>query len=92
MRQAEILIFLTEHKRATRKGDINSHIAEYHLQTNHRIDWDSAKHATSTINYYQRLTQESFFTNLEPTPLKHWPQLPALYKRLIDNFNKTDKQ
>ncbi|XP_068717299.1 uncharacterized protein [Montipora capricornis] len=32
---------LTEHRRATRYGDINSKIAEHHLQTNHRIDWDS---------------------------------------------------
>ena len=31
---------LTEHKRAN--GDINNHIAEHHLQTNHRIYWDSA--------------------------------------------------
>ena len=26
---------LTEHKRATRNGDTNNHIAEHHLQTNH---------------------------------------------------------
>ena len=29
---------LTEHKRATRNGDVNNHIAEHHLQTKHRID------------------------------------------------------
>ena len=34
---------LAEHKRATRNGDINNHIAEHHLQANLRIDWDSAK-------------------------------------------------
>ena len=33
---------LTEHKRATRNGDVNNHIAEHHLQTKHQIDWDSA--------------------------------------------------
>ena len=33
---------LTEHKRATRNGDVNNHIAEHRLQTKHRIDWDSA--------------------------------------------------
>ena len=33
----------TEHKRATRNGDLNNNIAERHLQTNHRIDWDSAE-------------------------------------------------
>ena len=29
---------LTEHKRATRNGDVNNHIAEHHLQTKHQID------------------------------------------------------
>ena len=71
---------LTEHKRATRNGDINNHIAEHHLQTNHRIDWDSAKCITYSTNYYQRLTLESFL------------QLPAPFKRLIDNVKETDKQ
>ena len=33
---------LAEHKRATRNGDINNHIAEHHLKTNHRIDWMNA--------------------------------------------------
>ena len=52
---------LIEHKRATRNGDINNHIAEHHLQTNHRIDWDSAKCITYSTNYYQRLNLESWF-------------------------------
>ena len=39
-------IRLTEHKRVTRNGGINNHIAEDHLKTNHRFDWDSAKCAT----------------------------------------------
>ena len=83
---------LTEHKRATRNGDINNHIAEHHLQTNHRIDWDSAKCITYSTNYYQRLTLESWFTNLEQTLLNRCLQLPAPYKRLIDDNNETDKQ
>ena len=33
---------LTKHKRATRKGDVNNHIAEHHQLTNHTTDWDSA--------------------------------------------------
>ena len=40
---------LTEHKRATRNGDVNNHITEHHLQTKHQIDWDSA---TSIMYYY----------------------------------------
>ena len=83
---------LTEHKRATRNGDINNHIAEHHLKTNHRIDWDSAECATYSTDYYQRITLESWFTNLEQTPLNRCQQLPAPYKRLIADNNKTDKQ
>ena len=83
---------LTEHKRATRNDDINNHIAEHHLQTNHKIDWDSAKCITYSTNYYQQLNLESWFSNLEQTPLNRCLQLPAPYKRLIDSINETDKQ
>ena len=83
---------LTEHKRATRNGDINNHIAEHHLKTNHRIDWDSAECVTYSTDYYQRITLESWFTNLEQTPLNRCQQLPTPYKRLIADNNKTDKQ
>jgi len=37
------LVRLAEIEHTTRNGDINNHFAEHHLQTNHRIDWDSAK-------------------------------------------------
>ena len=50
---------LTEHKRATRNGDVNNHIAEHHLKTKHQIDWDSATCITYCTDYYQRLTLES---------------------------------
>ena len=57
---------LTEHKRATGNGDVNNHIAEYHLQTKHQIYWDSATDIrilhTTVIDH--RLTLESWFTNL----------------------------
>ena len=33
---------LTEHKRATRKGDVTNYVAKRHRRTNHTIDWDSA--------------------------------------------------
>ena len=82
---------LTEHKRATRNGDLNNNIAEHHLQTNHRIDWDSAECVIYSSDYYQQLTVESWFNNLEQTPLNRCQQLPAPYKRLI-NDTKTDKQ
>ena len=51
------------------RRDVNNHIAEHHLQTKHQIDWDSATCITYSTDYYQRLTLESWFTNLEQTPL-----------------------
>ena len=56
---------LTEHKRATRNGDVNNHIAVHHQLTNHNIDWDTAQCLTYSTNYFQRLTLESWYTNLE---------------------------
>ena len=51
-----------------------------HLQTKHQIDWDSATCITYSTDYHQRLTLESWFTNLEQTPLNRSQQLPAPYK------------
>ncbi|PFX12965.1 G-protein coupled receptor GRL101 [Stylophora pistillata] len=81
---------LTEHRRATRKGDVSNHIAEHHRLTNHNIDWDSAQCLTYSTDYFQRLTLESWFTNLEQTPLNRCQQLPAPYKRLIHDINITN--
>ena len=60
---------LTEHKRATEKGDLNNNIAEHHLKTSDAIDWDAATCLTYSTDYYQRITLESWFTNLEQTAL-----------------------
>ena len=80
---------LTEHKRVTRKGDVNNHIDGHHLQTTHEIDWDSATCITySTDDYYQRLTLESWFTNLEQTPLNRSRQSPT--KDLLAESSKTN--
>ena len=83
---------LTEHKRATRNGDANNHIAVHHQLTNHNIDWDSAQCLTYSTNYFQRLTLESWYTNLEQMPLNRCQQLPPPYKRLIHDRNETDKR
>ena len=83
---------LTEHKRATRNGDPNNHIAVHHQLTNHNIDWDSAQCLTYSTNYFQRLTLKSWYTNLEQTPLNRCQQLPQPYKRLIHDRNETDKR
>ena len=83
---------LTEHKRATRNFDANNHIAVHHQLTNHNIDWDSAQCLTYCTNNFQRLTLESWYTNLEQTPLNRYQQLPAPYKRLIHDRNETNKR
>ena len=41
-----------------------------------------------STDYYERLTLESWFTNLEQTPLNRSQQLPAPYKRLIDEIKQ----
>ena len=79
---------LTEHKRATRNGDVDNHIAVHQLKTKHQIDWNSVTCLTYSKDYYQRLTLESWFTNLEQTPLNRSQQLPAPYKRLIDKIKQ----
>ena len=83
---------LTKRKRATRNGDVNNHISEHHRLTKHKIDWDSTECLTYSTNYFQRLTLVSWYTNLEQTPINRWQQLPAPYKRLINDINKTDEQ
>ena len=79
---------LTENKLATRNGDVNNHIAEHHLQTKHKIGWPAATCFMYSTDYYQRLTLESWFTNLEQTPLNRSQQLPALYKQLINGIKQ----
>ena len=78
---------LTEHKRVTSNGDVNNHIAEHHF---HIKLTGSLRHAciTYSTDYYQRLTLESWFTDLEQTPLNRSQQLPAPYKQLIDDWFK----
>ena len=68
-----LYIRLTEHKRMTRNGDINNYYVEHHLRTNHRIDWDSAKCVTVWTTINESLHVESWFTNLEQTPLNRSP-------------------
>ena len=83
-----LTMWLTEHKRATKKGDFNNNIAKHHLKTSHAIDWDSATCLTYSTDYYQRITLESWFTNLEQTVLNSCQPLPAPYKHLLNRKQK----
>ena len=60
-----------------------------HLQTKHQIDWDSATCITYSTDCYQRLTLESWFTNLEQTPLNRSQQLPV---PLLRDSSKTNRE
>ena len=80
------------HKRATKNGDANNHFAVHHQLTSHNIDWDSAQCLIYNTNYFQRMTLESWYTNLEQTSLNRCQQLPAPYKRLILDENKTTRK
>ena len=62
-------------------------LSTIYRQLNHRIDWDSAECVTYSSNYYQRILLESWFTNLQQTPLNNCLQLPAPYKPLVDDIN-----
>ena len=79
---------LTEHKWATKNGDIRNHISEPHRLTKHKIDWDSAEYVTYSTNYQQWLTTESWYTNSEQEPLNRCQQLPAPYKQLIHDLKR----
>ena len=64
-------------------------IAVHHKLTNRNIDWDSAQCLTYSTSFFQRLLLESWYTNLDQTPLKRCQHLPAPCKRLIHDENET---
>ena len=79
---------LTEHKRATRNGDVNNHIAEHHRLTNHTIDWDSAQCVTYSVDEIARRTREqqedtNFQLSLTQILLGPFSAAPAEYNSHI---------
>ena len=46
-----LTMWLNECKRATKKDDLNTNIAEHHLKTSHTIHWDSATCVAYSTNY-----------------------------------------
>ena len=75
---------LTENKRATKKSDFNNNVVKHHLKTSYAVDRVSATCLTYDTDYYQRITLESWFINLEQTALNRSQPLPAPYKRLLN--------
>ena len=79
---------LNEHERATKKGDLKNNIAEHHLKTSHTIDWDSATCLTYSTDYHQRITLESWFTNLEQTALNRFVNL---FSHLTNDYSTQNR-
>ena len=61
----------------------------HHRKTGHDINWDSATCLTHSTDKDQRLTLESWFTNLQPNPLNRSRKLPAAYERLLQSEYRT---
>ena len=58
------------------------------LNTIYRRNIKSTGTLRHSTDYYQRLTLESWFTNLEQTPLNRSQKLPAPYKLPIDEIKQ----
>ena len=80
---------LGEHQTATDKEDLTNKIAQHHRKTEHDINWDSVTCLTHSTDKDQRLTLESWFTNLQPSPLNRSRKLPAAYERLLQSEYRT---
>ena len=76
---------LAKYKRALRNGDASNYIAVHQL-IRHNIDWDSDQCLTFSTNCFQRLTLESWYINLEPSPPYRCQQL----RRLTNDFSMTE--
>ena len=84
---------LGEHQTATDKEDLTNNIAQRHRKTGHDINLDSATCLTHSTDKDQRLTLESWFTNLQPNPLNRCRNLPAAYERLLlSKYRTTDEK
>ena len=80
---------LGEHQTTMDKEDLTNNIAQHHRKTGHYISWDSVTCVTHSTDKDQRLTLESWFTNLQPNPLNHSRKLPAAYQRLLQREYRT---
>ena len=80
---------LREHQTATDKEDLANNIAQHHRKTGHDINWDSVTCLAHSTDKDQRLTLESWFTNLQPNQLNCSRKLPAAYERLLQSKYRT---
>ena len=78
---------LTEHKRATKKGDLNNNIAEHHLKTSHAIDWDSA---TCLINLQYRLLSTNYTRKLVYKLRTNCPKSLSTSSRTLKTFTQQE--
>ena len=65
-----------------------NNIAEHHFKTSHAIDWDYATCLTYSTDCYQRITLESWFTNLEQTA----PKSLSTSSRTLQTFTQQETE
>ena len=94
VRQADIWIYdwLNTNKQLEMVISTITLLNTIYKQTTLWFEWDSAKCDTYSTNYYQWITLESWFTNLEEMPLNHCLQWPVHYKQLTDILTITIDQ
>lgn len=80
---------IKEHKRSTEVGDKTNNIAVHHMETKHRIDWESATCLDFTTNYFDRTFLESWYTNLDSNAINVCREFPRTYSRLLKNQKRT---
>ena len=80
---------LGEHQTATDKEDLTNNITQHHRKTGHDINWDSVTCLTHSTDKDQRLTLESWLTNLQPNPLNRSRKLPVVYERFLQSEYRT---
>ena len=76
---------LSEHKQATKKGDLNNKIAKHHLKTSHTITWDSATCLTYSTDYSQRTTVQSWLEQRT-----NCPQSLSTSSRTLQTFTQQE--
>ena len=77
MKEKTLVSNENEHRRGTKKGDLNINIAQHHLETSLTVNWNSIRCVNYSTDYYQCITLKNWFTNLEQNALNRCLPLPT---------------
>lgn len=76
---------VNEHKRAVCQNFASSKIAEHVHESNHEMDFGTARTVVTENNYHQRLFLEAWHSELDSNSGNFRTQIPALYKSLLNS-------